>query len=247
MEDGLPGGRAAGVDDVEALRVRACRACRSASRWRAAIVCSRSSSEISIRSAEWRRGITSAWPRVAGLMSMKATVCSSESTISAGASPATIAQKMQSASACSAWPEPIGNRSIVVEWRPTRATNCERDASRSASLGRPHLAGEHRRLDLAASSSPSSGPGSIPSAAASSSPAIGARGGPSRCQASAAGQHLAGELEVRLDHLRRRGRPGAPRGEAVGDGEQGDVGGDRRGELAGSRRGAARSAAARGS
>src|SRR5688500_3035540 len=40
--------------------------------------------------------MTSACPGVAGLMSMKETVCSSESTIWAGASPATIAQKMQS-------------------------------------------------------------------------------------------------------------------------------------------------------
>ncbi len=43
-----------------------------------------------------RRGITRACPGVAGLMSMKAIVCSSVSRISAGASPAAIAQKMQS-------------------------------------------------------------------------------------------------------------------------------------------------------
>ena len=42
--------------------------------------------------------MTSAWPLVAGLMSISVTVCSSESTISAGESPATIAQKMQSGS-----------------------------------------------------------------------------------------------------------------------------------------------------
>ena len=40
--------------------------------------------------------MTSAWPRLAGWMSMKAIVRSSESTIVAGSSPATILQKMQS-------------------------------------------------------------------------------------------------------------------------------------------------------
>ena len=47
-------------------------------------------------SASASRGITSAWPRVHGLMSMNDTVCSSWSTTSAGSSPATILQKMQS-------------------------------------------------------------------------------------------------------------------------------------------------------
>src|ERR671922_2482062 len=45
---------------------------------------------------EWFLGMTSAWPRVHGLMSMKATVCSSSWTLSEGSSPATILQKMQS-------------------------------------------------------------------------------------------------------------------------------------------------------
>ena len=49
-----------------------------------------------VRLREWLRGITSAWPRVQGLMSMNAIVCSSSWTISAGSSPATILQKMQS-------------------------------------------------------------------------------------------------------------------------------------------------------
>ena len=48
------------------------------------------------RSGACRRGTTSACPRVAGLMSMKAIVRSSSSTIVAGSSPATILQKMQS-------------------------------------------------------------------------------------------------------------------------------------------------------
>ncbi len=69
---------------------------RLATRWAATAQLARSSSPIDSRSSVWRRGITSAWPLVAGLMSISVTVCSSESTISAGASPATIAQKMQS-------------------------------------------------------------------------------------------------------------------------------------------------------
>src|SRR4051795_9828151 len=57
---------------------------------------SRSSSGMLRRSSEWARGITSRWPRVAGEMSMNATVRSSSATIVAGASPAAMAQKMQS-------------------------------------------------------------------------------------------------------------------------------------------------------
>ena len=44
-------------------------------------------------------GITSACPRVHGLMSMNESVCSSSSSFSAGSSPATIWQKRQSSSA----------------------------------------------------------------------------------------------------------------------------------------------------
>ncbi len=69
---------------------------RFASRRAAIIVASRSSSAISIRSAEWARGTTRAWPRVAGLMSMNATVRSSESRIWPGMSPATMPQNRQS-------------------------------------------------------------------------------------------------------------------------------------------------------
>src|SRR5512132_3844493 len=70
-----------------------------ASRWAARVVAVRSSSPISIRSAECSRGTTSACPGVAGLMSMKATVRSSESIVSLGIVPAMMAQKRQSGSA----------------------------------------------------------------------------------------------------------------------------------------------------
>jgi hypothetical protein len=69
---------------------------RCASRRAATIVRVRSSSGTSIRSVECFLGTTRAWPRVAGLMSMKATVCSSESTTWAGTSPATMPQNRHS-------------------------------------------------------------------------------------------------------------------------------------------------------
>src|SRR3954451_6833031 len=76
----------------------------SASFWRSAIrlaisaTAARSSGSISPRSVECAFGITSAWPCVPGLMSMKAIVRSSSSIFVAGSSPATILQKMQSGS-----------------------------------------------------------------------------------------------------------------------------------------------------
>src|SRR4051812_31842013 len=71
---------------------------RVARRRAADAVAARSSSPISSRSRECSRGTTSRWPRVAGLMSMKATVRSSSSTLVAGTSPATILQNRQSGS-----------------------------------------------------------------------------------------------------------------------------------------------------
>src|SRR4051794_23402075 len=73
---------------------------RFASRFAAAATAASSSSAICRRSVAWRRGTTSACPRVAGLMSMKATVRSSSSTTVDGSSPATILQKMQLGSVC---------------------------------------------------------------------------------------------------------------------------------------------------
>src|SRR3954468_7446980 len=97
-------------------------------RRRAAIVVrSRSSSEISIRSAEWVRGITRAWPGVNGLMSMNESVCSSESTIWAGASPATIAQKMQSSV--------IGREPYAFRARRARIGHRSGGSRMKASLG----------------------------------------------------------------------------------------------------------------
>ena len=69
----------------------------------------------------------------------------------------------------------------------------------------------------------------MPSSAASSSPRSSGAGGPSRRQSSAVGEHLPGEGEVGLDRLLGGEGPAAAGGEAVGDGEQGHVGGDRLG------------------
>src|SRR5204862_1982929 len=81
--------------------------------------------------------ITSACPRVAGAMSMKAIVRSSSSTIVAGSSPARILQKMQSGS-------DIGESLLAG----AAALPAPREGARV--VGRAHLAGELRlgkRLD----------------------------------------------------------------------------------------------------
>ena len=59
-------------------------------------IAARSVGETSRRSRQWSLGITNAWPRVAGLMSMNATVRSSSTSHSAAARFAAIAQNTQS-------------------------------------------------------------------------------------------------------------------------------------------------------
>src|SRR3954464_5818722 len=85
---------------------------RVAPRGAAAATAARSSASIAPRSGAWRRGTTRAWPRVAGLMSMNATVRSSSATIAPGISPATILQNRQS-----------GARSGMAA-KPTRRPRC---------------------------------------------------------------------------------------------------------------------------
>jgi hypothetical protein len=68
----------------------------AASRCAATAVRCRSWSGISSRSREWSRGTTRECPRVHGLMSRNATVCSSSSRRADGSSPETTLQKMQS-------------------------------------------------------------------------------------------------------------------------------------------------------
>src|SRR4051812_44085504 len=71
---------------------------RAAMRRTAAIVAFRSCSDTVRRFSLCSLGITTTWPRVAGLMSITVTVRSSESTTSPGISPAITLQKMQSGS-----------------------------------------------------------------------------------------------------------------------------------------------------
>ena len=68
------------------------------------------------------RGITSAWPRVAGLMSMKEIVRSSSSTFVAGSSPATILQKMQSGSVAMRRRLPASLRRLMADLKPPSGT-----------------------------------------------------------------------------------------------------------------------------
>src|SRR5947209_1733716 len=85
---------------------------RWASRCAAAAQAARSSSPTSSRSRACSRGTTSRCPRVAGLMSMKATVRSSSSTFVDGISPATILQNRQSGSGATRRASLIRSRAV---------------------------------------------------------------------------------------------------------------------------------------
>src|SRR5919204_2517714 len=125
---------------------------RAARRFAAAEACAKSSSEISSRSLEWFLGITSAWPLVQGLMSMKAMVSSSSWTTSAGSSPAAILQKMQSSGtgAGSLQPPGLAEPPIEEDADASHQQQRQRVADRPAELR--HVlevhavdAGDHRR------------------------------------------------------------------------------------------------------
>src|SRR5437763_14177318 len=112
---------------------------RAASLCDAAATAHRSSRSTSSRSAEWARGTTSACPRVAGAMSMNASVRSSSSTIVDGRSPAMILQKMQSGS-------DIGHREPIVSALSDLCSPAARVLERV--LARVHLAGVLRLGNL---------------------------------------------------------------------------------------------------
>ena len=196
---------------------------RRASRRAATIVRSRSSSEISIRSALCSRGTTSAWPRVAGI-----DVHEGDRVLVGVDDLRRARRRRRSRRRGSHRPSRrqliVGADSASIAGQPPRAS------SRLADLAR-----EHGRLDLGEQPA-ELGPGSMPSSAASSSPRTSGRGGPPRRQASAAAEHLAGQLEVGLDHLLARDRALAAGREPVGDREQGDVGASPARSRAGSRR-----------
>src|SRR6476469_928717 len=80
--------------------------------------CPRSSSEMSRMSRAWARGITSAWPRVAGLMSIITIARWSSWMRIEGSSPATIRQKMQSSMRRMLSPAPRYDRAMETDPRP---------------------------------------------------------------------------------------------------------------------------------
>src|SRR4051794_3379044 len=129
--------QAAGRHELMRLTPSAPRRSRtlSARRWAALTVVASTSGSAVHRSSMCSLGMTSACPQVAGLMSMKASVCSSSSTLMAGTSPATILQKMQSSAM----------RPEATDRRRSRR-HLPRTGERL--LPRGDFAGEPRRLEL---------------------------------------------------------------------------------------------------
>ena len=176
--------------------------------------------------------MTSAWPRVAGLMSMNAMVRSSSSTIVAGSSPATILQKMQSGSrAMAAEPNRVRCSPMATDLRHTieHLTTWERpSASEGERRAAEWIAGELRELGFDAdgrggvartartggrSGSSRRSARRRPAAAAASPARCSARSRRSACGTSAAcgaGTGRGGCCPKSLDVERRRprGRPG---------------------------------------
>src|SRR5215210_8642830 len=202
-------------------------ASRTSFMWRARrcaarTVAERSSASISSRPAECRRGTTSACPGVAGAMSMKATVRSSESIVWLGTEPSTMPQKRQSAIRGGAY------RRVRAACRgaASAASRLEQFAGTVESLSPvADLAGEGGRAELLEH------PPHLGSRRqAEFRGEVVARQGRARRPLAMpderVAEHRAGEVEVRLDHLRAGQWPLPPGGEAIGDAEQRDVGGD---------------------
>ena len=116
----------------------------------------------------------------------------------------------------------VVRRSSFVVARMRRATSTASSGVLTSPVNTPASTSASRR--------PSSGPGSIPSCRASSSPAIGERGGPSRCQATAAGSTSRASSRCASIISGLAVGPRAAGAEPVGDREQRDVGGHRRGQ-----------------
>ena len=230
VEDRLPGGRPAGVEDVEAVGLERLVHPRAPAGGRRAS-CARGPRRRSPSGRrECARGTTSAWPRVAGLMSMKATVCSSESTICAGTSPATIPQKRQSLA--------IGARQPISAAGPIARE--PRGRARPPRRGSATSPANTRRLDLAEQPAELGARLDARARRRARRRAIGERGGPSRRQASASASISRASSRWASTISGAAVGPLAPGREPVGDGEQGDVGGDRARWRAGSRRRGAR-------
>src|SRR5919106_4642933 len=87
--------------------------------------------------------MTSAWPRVHGLMSMNATVCSSSWTVSDGSSPATILQKMQSSAMAVRLLQPAGAPEEAIEQRAERQHHGEHERVAEAPAQLRHVLEVH--------------------------------------------------------------------------------------------------------
>ena len=207
VEDGLPGGDPAGVDQVEAVRRRA------SPRIRAARRCAATSSAPGRRARSrsgprlWSRGITSAWPGVAGLMSMKrdrvlvgvddrggrlAGDDRAEDAVGVAASEAPLRIRGRRTRA-----RPAGGRSAAAR-SPTSPANWAAASSRTAAPTGSARDAEQRRRSRRRRAA--------------------AARRPRRARGDDLGEHLAGELEVGLDRLGVD--PRTLRREPVGDGQQ---------------------------
>ena len=120
----------------------------------------------------------------------------------------------------------------------TRAAGARQDPRRSSRASRARARGRRPgrrprprtgRPRARRAARPARGPGSIPSSAASSSPRSSGAGGPSRRQSSAAASICRASARWASTVSSAGEGPAAAGREAVGDGEQGDVGGDRLG------------------
>ncbi len=132
VEHRLPRRSAARLQHVTPAAPRSSYARRASSCATRAHAATSSGSAVS-RSSVCSRETTRQWPRVAGAMSMKATVRASACTISAGISPATILQKRQSVIVRSKRPLDTTARSAVVsasQWiQPAPPGNARRCGS----------------------------------------------------------------------------------------------------------------------
>src|SRR5579875_2745847 len=184
---------------------------RAASRWQASATALRSAASTLSRSRWCARGITSACPRVAGAMSMKAIVRSSSSTMRAGSSPATILQKMHSGSLIAGGI--LRQDAAAGALRDERTRALERGGA-GADLARV-LRGAQLLEQLADAGAGGHAELARELVAAQQRPRR-----PLGTPAQRVGEQLAREPQVRADGLARAIAAG---GQTVGDGQQRDV------------------------
>ena len=194
--------RPAGVEQVDAVGAELLAASRAASAWRGLRDGLQVLGVDREQVAACSRGTTRTWPRVAGLMSMKATVRSSSATRVAGISPATILQNRQSGSAGH-------RRGRVIQRRAAIRSAASAEAEILLRRGgfRPRTGLRRARPAGGRSARPSR-----PERPGCASPRTSGPGRPWRRERGA--EHLARQLEVRGDRL---AGVAPARGQAVGD------------------------------